>query len=86
MATKAFLRRLEHGAWLVGAEDLANREHPYYGPVAQVSHDDSWLHITTDAYEGHAMLNIEALPKLRKALAEIARERRAQTRSLTPPA
>ncbi len=50
----------------------------YSGPAAQVTYDDKWLHICTDDYEGNAMLNIEALPYLQKALRQIARERKAR--------
>lgn len=56
--------------FLVGATDG-----DYRGPVAEVSADATWLHICTDSYEGHAMLNIEALPYLQRALREIAKRR-----------
>jgi hypothetical protein len=74
--TKGFLK--EHVdkpgvTFFVGAEDLSNKEHPYRGPVAQVTWDDTWFWICTDDYEGNAMINIEALPHLRRALAKVAR-------------
>lgn len=50
----------------------------YYGPTARIEYDDTWLHIITDHYDGHAMLNIETLPYLRRALAQIAKEVRIQ--------
>jgi hypothetical protein len=60
---------------LVGAKDeTTNPKDRYFGPQAQVTWDDTWLNIETDKYEGHVMLNIEALEPLRKALAKIARE------------
>jgi hypothetical protein len=52
------------------------RRGDYHGPMARIDWDDDWLHIVTDDHEGHAMLNIEALPKLRLALAKIAKLRR----------
>ena len=70
--TKGYLKRTEKGSIVVGA----NGDGGYVGPRAQIDHDDAWLHIVTDSYEGHAMLNIEALPQLRRALTMIARERR----------
>ena len=48
----------------------------YKGPVADVYTKDKWLFIVTDPYEGAAMLNIEALPKLRSALAKLDKARR----------
>lgn len=59
--------------WLVGARgtDLGSQ---YVGPAARVSYDKDWLYIVTDDYEGNAMLNIEALPFLRRALTQIAKE------------
>lgn len=47
------------------------------GTSARVSFDKTWLHIITDDYEGSAMLHIECLPKLRTALARIAKEMKA---------
>lgn len=41
------------------------------GAAAQVSTDKDWLHIITDSDEGHAMLNIECLPHLIKALQDL---------------
>jgi len=57
---------------LVGAKDTLDTVHKYEGPVAEITWDDTWLYIVTDKYEGHVMLNIEALPFLRKALAQVA--------------
>jgi hypothetical protein len=78
--TTGFLKKIEERGkpmLLVGAEDLSDPKAPYRGPVAEVTWDDTWLNITTDKYEGHAMLNIEALPYLRRALAQIERARKA---------
>lgn len=61
--------------YLVGAED---KETNYSGPVARVSADKNWLVIETDAYEGHAMLNVEALPALIRALRQLQSERTAR--------
>lgn len=58
---------------LVGARDKENGRE---GPVAHVTYDDDWLWISTDEYEGTTMLNIEALPALRRALTIIARDRK----------
>lgn len=57
---------------LVGARYTDGIAHD--GPVAVITHNADWLNICTDRYEGNAMLNIEALPHLRKALARIARD------------
>lgn len=71
---KGYMRRDKAG-WLVGAGNPAS---DYRGPEAVVSYANGWLHINTDDYEGHAMLNIEALPYLRRALAQIAKEQKAR--------
>lgn len=60
--------------WFVGAKDA---ETDYIGPVARIEYNKDWLYIVTDEYEGVAMLNIEALPALRRALTQIAKELRA---------
>ncbi len=74
MSTKGFIRGSVEDGFQVGA---AATDSDYIGPVADVSFDDKWLHITTDDYEGAAMLNIEALPFLLKALRQIDKRRRA---------
>lgn len=88
------MNKTKNGAWLLRHPKAADgwavgytRKAPpksdygdYHGPVAQVSYDGTWLHIVTDNYEGHAMLNIQTLQPLRKVLAEIARERKKQAR------
>lgn len=74
MTTEPFIKTLPDGGYLVGARDA---ERDYDGPAARVHADDTWLNIVTDDYEGHAMLNIETLPMLRRALARIAKERKA---------
>lgn len=73
MGEKLLLPFIEADAdgFRVGAR---NPDSDYVGPVARVSFDDQWLHIITDDYEGAAMLNIEALPMLRRALARIAKQ------------
>lgn len=73
--TKGFLRR-HNGSVYVGAEDLSDPAHPYSGPTAEVKADDVWLRIVADPYDNSLMINIEALPYLRKALVEIERKRR----------
>lgn len=85
-ATKGYLKRhSERGKtiFLVGAEDLSDPKAPYRGPVAEVEWDDTWLNITTDKYEGHVMVNIEALPHLRRALSQIAKRIKASGGTLT---
>ena len=44
---------------------------------AEVYADKDWLHVVTDDEEGHAMLNIEALPLLIEVLQNIAQEQKA---------
>lgn len=68
MNPKGFLREGKGEVLLVGAED---KECDYSGPVAEVYAKDRWLFIVTDSYEGCAMLNLEALPYLRRALAVV---------------
>lgn len=75
--TKGYLiERVDRGKsiYLVGAKDETDPANKYDGPCAQVTWDGAWLHIITDDYEGHAMLNIEAIEPLRKALAMISRK------------
>ena len=74
-ATKGFLRR-NNGAVYVGAEDLSDQKNPYRGPTAEVRADDTWLRIIADPYDNSLILNIEALPFLKKALSEIERKRK----------
>jgi hypothetical protein len=64
--------------WLVSAKEKLSDGDTYNGPAARVSYDKDWLHIVTDDYEGNAAINIEALPHLRRALAQIAKEMRAK--------
>jgi hypothetical protein len=80
--TKGFFKRHEDAkrvTLLVGADDLTNKDRPYHGPTARVTWDDTWLNICTDDYEGNAMINIEALPHLRRALAYISRSIKAKS-------
>lgn len=74
--TKGFLKRFQ-GKVYVGAEDLSDPASPYRGPLAEVTADDTWLRVVADPYDNHLMLNIEAVPYLRKALAEIERKQKA---------
>ena len=77
--TKGYLiEHVERGKpmYLVGAKDETDPKNKYEGPRAEVTWNDTWLYICTDQYEGNAMLNIEALEPLRKALAKISRSRR----------
>lgn len=78
MTLKMRARSVEKdGKVYVWAECAGQDPHSRYrGPVCEVDHDKDWLHITTDPYEGHAMISIEALPALRKALARIAKDRK----------
>jgi len=46
-----------------------------------ITHDKDWLWLKTDDYEGNAMINVEALPKIIKCLREIQKSRK-----LTPTA
>jgi hypothetical protein len=70
---KGFIRA-DKADFLVGASCPEKPgEYTYQGPVARVSYDKDWLYICTDDYEGNAMLDIEALPYLRRALAQIAK-------------
>ena len=100
MTDGAFIRPRDGGGFVVGYW-----RGDYTGPTAEVytltyprDAKPTWVIISTDDYEGHAMLNIEALPKLRQALAKLAKAiearsaetgntdsaRRAKARSATP--
>lgn len=48
----------------------------YEGDVMRIEHDETWLHLETDAAEGHAMINIEALPAIIRALNAIKKQRK----------
>ena len=73
--------REKDGVFLVWAEDMSQpKEERYKGPEAEVYIDGHWLYVSTDTYEGTAMINKEALPALRRALAKLARM------TSTPPA
>lgn len=73
---KAFVRPLKGGGYQVGAVGCG--EHSgYTGPVADVTAERGWLYVNTDDYEGCAMLNIEALPKLISALRKLQKDIRA---------
>jgi hypothetical protein len=74
---KGYIKPFDKDGFLVGAED---KETDYSGPAARVTADGSWLHIVTDDYEGNAMLNIEALPYLRRALAKLEKARKTAAR------
>lgn len=72
---KGFLRecRDKRGLmYLVGANDLSDKQNPYYGSVLQLTWDDTWLKLADDC-DGCAMVNIEAIPHLRRALAKVSR-------------
>ena len=49
----------------------------YVGGAIRISYDESWLYLTTDDYEGAAMVNIGTLPEIRRVLSQITREIRA---------
>lgn len=49
----------------------------YEGPSCSIWHDKDWVYVSTDEHEGTAMLNIEALPALRRALALLAKQIKA---------
>ena len=78
----AYIRDDGKGGFLVGTSKKPDDRHPdgYEGPVARVSFDKTWLYVNTDDYEGHAMMNIETLPMLRRALAKIAKRIKEQSR------
>jgi len=69
--------RESDGTIMVGAERKPDKsvdgDTGYSGPCARITFDRDWLYICTDDYEGNAMLNIEALPNLRRALARVAK-------------
>lgn len=68
---KAFLSGPVEGDQIVSFKYASDNS---IGTSARVSYDKDWVWIVTDEHEGCAMLHIECLPKLRKALANIARE------------
>jgi hypothetical protein len=57
------------GVYRVGAKDEPEvGDYPYHGPCAHVWADESFFYVSTDDYEGTAMINREALPQLIEAL------------------
>jgi hypothetical protein len=71
MTRSALLVEDKPGEYRVWAEDA--EFHPgarcrYVGPVAHVNGNSEWVYVTTDDYEGVAMINRETLPKLIEAL------------------
>jgi hypothetical protein len=56
----------EYRVWTEG--ERRGPEPPYIGPVARIWGDAEWVYVSTDDYEGTAMINREALPKLIVAL------------------
>lgn len=77
-----YLKGEASGEQLVGA---VNKDTDYRGPEARISADGEWLNIVTDEYEGAAMLNIEALPQLRRALSRLAKHLRDTHKTPGPP-
>jgi hypothetical protein len=65
------------GSLAVWSEEVGG---DYRGPTAQITWDKDWLHIVTDDYEGNAMVNIETLPALRRALARVAKDSATKSR------
>jgi hypothetical protein len=66
------------GVFSVWSEDMNQPKNDrYIGPTAEVSQKGEWLYIITDDYDGVAMMNIETLPALRKALGRIAKRIKA---------
>lgn len=57
--------------WIVGARGV---NWNYRGIPAKVFIDGGWLWIETDDNDGSVMLNIEALPFLRKALYRLSKK------------
>lgn len=68
--------------WFVSAKE---EETGYMGPEAVISYDENWLHITTDPYEGHVMLNIETLPALLRALKDVTKRLQSVRTPGAPP-
>ena len=60
------------GKFRVGANDEPPvGDYPYFGPRAEIFADEMFVHVVTDDYEGHAMLNLEALPFFIEALVQL---------------
>jgi hypothetical protein len=70
---KAFVTPMKGGGYQVGAVGVGDHAE-YRGPVAEVYAERGWLYVVTDPHEGHAMLNIAALPKLISALRRLQKE------------
>ena len=62
----------EPGQYRVGTKiEVPFREDPYIGPCAHVYVDYDYLHISSDDYDGHATIRIEALPMMIEALQKL---------------
>lgn len=72
--TVPYFEKTNAGEFLVGAH-YVDRAYPCAGPIAKVyiENEDPFFHIVTDPYEGHVVLNLEALPGLIKALKSLQR-------------
>lgn len=65
----AYLKEHEPGNYQVGCRDEPQvGSYPYNGPSANIYGDENFVHVNTCDYEGNAMINREALPKLIEAL------------------
>ncbi len=71
--TVPYFEKTKDGNFLVGAHYVG--DYPAAGPIAKVyvRDKDPFFHIITDPYEGHVMMNLEALPGLIKALKSLQR-------------
>lgn len=60
------------GEYRVGCKDEPEvGGYPYVGPCASVYADKSFVYISTDPYDGTAMINLEALPLLIESLRKL---------------
>ena len=75
---KPYLKDGSDGEFIVGSYSAPTN---YRGPEAVVFMDSEWLYISTDEYEGTAMLNIESLPMLRVALQRLEQQLNIQNRA-----
>lgn len=71
---KGFLEEGKYGLRVGVRRKSVNDGSDWYTPEATIWATDEFVHIQTDPYEGHAMLNIEALPYLIRALRQIKKE------------
>jgi hypothetical protein len=75
-----WLKTYKDGTIMVGYAEYARDKdgRDYYGPSAEITAHDCWFTVSTDHYEGSAMMRIETLPTLIRALRLLQKQVKAK--------